>query len=64
MVGSGSINDDLCECGFVPDDEDDADQADGDTLFDSGLNTQPTPTNATSGAEGSPTLSTGGTTKR
>jgi hypothetical protein len=30
MVDSRFINDDLCHCGFVPDDEDDTAQADGD----------------------------------
>jgi hypothetical protein len=30
MAGSGSINDDLRHCGFVPDDEDHTTQADGD----------------------------------
>jgi hypothetical protein len=30
MAGSGSINDDLCHCGFVPDNEGDSAQANGD----------------------------------
>jgi hypothetical protein len=39
MAGSGSINNDLRDYGFVPNDEDDAIQANGDALFDGGPNT-------------------------
>jgi hypothetical protein len=57
MAGSGSINDVLHQCGFVPDNEDDNAEVDSDG--DGGPNTQPTPTNAPPPpTKGSPTLST------
>jgi hypothetical protein len=53
MAGSGSINDDLHHCGFIPDDEDDGDD---------GPNTQPIPTSVPPPPiGGSPTPSTAST---
>jgi hypothetical protein len=44
MAGSGSINNDLRHCGFIPNDKDDNAEANGDG--DGGPNTQPTPSSA------------------
>jgi hypothetical protein len=69
MAGSGSINNDLHHYSFIPDDEDDTVQADGDDTGDGDPNTQPTSTSAPPPLGGSPTSNTactnaGGATKR